>query len=76
VKNRKVSLVRSHVGIQLAGLVSTSVSVKQHKAELELTPVGVHVIHKNNKGLVKDLLIPFPNIQLIEFFPEEPEKKA
>ena len=70
MKNQKVKTVQFAVGIDLLGSKLTLTSSKNN--ELELTAVGVCAYSKASNRTV---LIPFPNIKGIEFYPEEKEAK-
>jgi len=66
MKNRKVKMVRMHVGVQLGTTVHTSVDHIRQEAEMEITPIGVYV---KTKG--KEFVLPHGNIHSIELLPED-----
>lgn len=69
MKNRKVLQLRTHI----AGILSVnSYDHKLHKAEMELTPVGVFV--RVFKEKPTSVLVPFANIIEVVLAPEEEEK--
>ena len=70
MKNRKVLNLRTHVGGILA---VTTYDHIQHKAVMELWPVGVYI--SSFKGVARSTLVPFANIIECQLAPEEAEEK-
>jgi len=71
-KNIDVSHMRFHVGVQVGGNVMTSMDREKHKAEMELMPMGVHVlIEAQGTKQVKELIVPYSNIHYLEMVPEQ-----
>lgn len=67
-KNQKVKTVQFAVGVDLLGSKMTLTASERHGTELEATNVGI-VAYSRSTG--RTVLIPYPNIKGIEFFPEE-----
>lgn len=67
MKNKKLTQVRFHIGVNIAGQVLTSADTKTPATELELLPVGVHVKIRGHERIV-----PFANCLQISV---EDEKK-
>lgn len=78
LKDRKVKMFRCHLDPQINGksqMAFTTLDVRFAGWNFELTPVGVYVTGKQAKpgGREQEAvehLVPFSNIQSIEFFPE------
>jgi hypothetical protein len=57
MKNKKITQVRFHIGINVAGQVLTSIDEQRDKAKMELLPVGVHFSVRGEERIV-----PFSNV--------------
>jgi hypothetical protein len=63
VKNKRVALIRVHVGVTAAGNVHTSFHHEKHRCEMELWPMGVYVRFQKNG---EEHVIPYSNVQSIQ----------
>jgi hypothetical protein len=65
----KITSITMHVGQHVTGEVRNSVNAKRHNAEMSITEIGVHI-----DGPGTNKLIPFSNIQCVDFEIEEAAK--
>lgn len=70
----KIQLVQTHIGVRLAGKVTTSVDRTRLGAhgscELDFHPAGILIRHRDNNK-VANTIVPFPNIQQIDVIIDE-----
>lgn len=80
VKNRKIWMFRTHIDPAIGAGAQNAFSRNKHKLwSMELTPQGVFVTVRNlvpgNKLVVMEHLVPFSNIQSVQFANAEQEKQ-